>query len=87
VVIAGGGTAGVAALTSAHNGTQTMLIELLTSDHEAHMSTRTTVCCMEQGQAAGTAAALCADGGIGARARAHSDLQQAPKADNVFFEN
>lgn len=40
---------------------------LITSDHEAHMSTRNTVSCMGQGQAAGTAAALCARQGCGAR--------------------
>jgi hypothetical protein len=33
---------------------------LITSNHDAHMSTRNTVCCMGQGQGAGTAAALCA---------------------------
>lgn len=40
---------------------------LITSDHEAHMSTRNTVSCMGQGQAAGTAAALCARQSCGAR--------------------
>ena len=34
---------------------------MITSDRDAHMSTRNTVCCMGQGQAAGTAAALCAE--------------------------
>ena len=33
---------------------------MITSDHRPHMSTRNTVCCMGQGQATGTAAALCA---------------------------
>ena len=33
---------------------------MITSDHNAHMSTRNTVSCMGQGQASGTAAALCA---------------------------
>lgn len=33
---------------------------MVTSNHHAHMSTRNTVSCMAQGQAAGTAAALCA---------------------------
>jgi len=31
---------------------------MITSDHDAHMSTRNTVCCMGQGQGAGAAAAL-----------------------------
>ena len=34
---------------------------MITADHNAHMSTRNTVCCMGQGQAAGTAAASAAD--------------------------
>jgi len=33
---------------------------MLTTDYDAHMSTRNTVSCLAQGQAAGTAAALCA---------------------------
>jgi len=59
---------------------------LITSDHEAHMSTRNTVCCMGQGQAAGTAAALCAAKGIGARALPYPDLRRALETDNVYFE-
>jgi hypothetical protein len=64
---------------------------LITSDHEAHMSTRNTVCCMGQGQAAGTAAALCAARGIGSRALPYADLRQALQADDagggVHFES
>jgi len=40
---------------------------LITSDFQAHMSTRNTVCCMGQGQAAGTAAALSAVRNYGSR--------------------
>jgi len=40
---------------------------MITSDHNAHMSTRNTVSCMGQGQASGTAAALCAIKNIGSR--------------------
>ena len=40
---------------------------MITSDHDAHMSTRNTVCCMGQGQATGTAAALCAERELGSR--------------------
>ncbi len=36
---------------------------LISSDFAVHMSTRNTVCCMAQGQAAGIAAALCAQRG------------------------
>ncbi|MBN2393238.1 MAG: FAD-dependent oxidoreductase [Anaerolineae bacterium] len=59
---------------------------LITSDHEAHMSTRNTVCCMGQGQAAGTAAALCAARGISARVLPYPDLRQVLEADGVYFE-
>jgi hypothetical protein len=59
---------------------------MITSDHDAHMSTRNTVCCMGQGQAAGTAAALCAAQDCGTRELAYSDLRQALEADGVYFE-
>jgi hypothetical protein len=59
---------------------------LITSNHEAHMSTRNTVCCMGQGQAAGTAAALCASRNIGSRALPYADLRRTLEADNVYFE-
>lgn len=59
---------------------------MITSDHEAHMSTRNTVCCMGQGQAAGTAAALCADRGCGTRELPYADLRKALEDDGVYFE-
>jgi hypothetical protein len=37
---------------------------LITGEWEAHMSTRNTVSCMAQGEAVGTAAALCATKGF-----------------------
>jgi hypothetical protein len=60
---------------------------MITSDHDAHMSTRNTVCCMGQGQAAGTAAALCAAQGCGTRELAYDDLREALEADGVYFES
>jgi hypothetical protein len=60
---------------------------MITSDHDAHMSTRNTVCCMGQGQAAGTAAALCAAQGCGTRELAYGDLRQALDAGGVYFES
>ena len=59
---------------------------LITSDHRAHMSTRNTVCCMGQGQAAGTAAALCAAKGCGTRDLPYADLRAALEAGGVYFE-
>lgn len=59
---------------------------LITSNHSAHMSTRNTVCCMGQGQAAGTAAALCAAKKCGTRELHYADLRKKLENDNVYFE-
>ena len=59
---------------------------LITSDHNAHMSTRNTVCCMGQGQAAGTAAALCAANGYGTRDLPYPELRSALEEAGVYFE-
>ncbi len=59
---------------------------LITTDQRAHMSTRNTVCCMGQGQAAGTAAALCAARQCGARDLPYADLRRALEAGDVYFE-
>jgi hypothetical protein len=59
---------------------------MITSDHEAHMSTRNTVSCMGQGQAAGTAAALCALKKCGTREIGYADLRKALVAGKVYFE-
>ena len=58
---------------------------MITSDHDAHMSTRNTVACMGQGQAAGTAAALCAAKGLDSRSLPVSMLQETLKADGVYL--
>ena len=60
---------------------------LITSDFQAHMSTRNTVCCMGQGQAAGTAAALCASKNYGTRELPYNDLRIALEKGNVYFES
>lgn len=59
---------------------------LVTSDHNAHMSTRNTVSCMAQGQATGTAAALCAKSNIGTRDLKFSVLKDQLIKDKVYFE-
>jgi len=59
---------------------------LITSDHRAHMSTRNTVCCMGQGQGAGTAAALSAANGCGTRDLRYADLRKTLEAGGVYFE-
>lgn len=60
---------------------------MITSNHDAHMSTRNTVCCMGQGQAAGAAAALCAGTGRGTRELAYADLRKALERAGVYFES
>jgi hypothetical protein len=60
---------------------------LITSDHNAHMSTRNTVCCMGQGQAAGTAAALCAANGYGTRELPYPVLKRVLEEAGVHLEN
>lgn len=59
---------------------------LITTNHDAHMSTRNTVSCMGQGQAAGTAAALCAARNCGTRDLPYSELRQKLEKDEVYFE-
>ncbi len=59
---------------------------MITADHRAHMSTRNTVCCMGQGQAAGTAAALCAARNCGTRDLPFPILKEKLVVDGVCFE-
>jgi hypothetical protein len=60
---------------------------MITSNHDAHMSTRNTVCCMGQGQGAGTAAALCAVKNLGARDLKYPVLREALTKAGVYFES
>lgn len=60
---------------------------LITSNHSAHMSTRNTVCCMGQGQAAGTAAALCAIKKCETRELRYSEFRKKLEIDGVYFES
>jgi len=60
---------------------------LITSDWAAHMSTRNTVSCFAQGQAAGTAAALCAKEHVGTRDLPYEKLKNALLEAGVYLEN
>jgi len=60
---------------------------MITSNHDAHMSTRNTVSCMGQGQAAGTAAALCAGKNCGTRELPYASLRKALENGSVYFES
>jgi len=60
---------------------------MITSDFRAHMSTRNTVSCMAQGQAAGTAAALCAKRKCGTRELPYTYLRKVLEKGGVYFES
>jgi hypothetical protein len=59
---------------------------MITSDHRAHMSTRNTVSCMGQGQATGTAAALCAAKHWDSRELPYNRLRDTLVKGGVYFE-
>jgi hypothetical protein len=59
---------------------------MITSDQNAHMSTRNTVSCMGQGQATGTAAALCALNNFSSRTLPYKALREALGKGGVYFE-
>ena len=84
-----GGTYGVPYKALRVKGIDNLLAAgmLITSEFQAHMSTRNTVCCMGQGQAAGTAAALCASKKTSTRDLKYGDLRNALEKGNVYFES
>jgi len=86
--IKNGGTYGIPYQALRVAGVENLLAAgmMITSDHRAHMSTRNTVACMGQGQAAGTAAALCATRKCGSRELRYSDLRAALTKADVYFE-
>jgi FAD dependent oxidoreductase len=59
---------------------------MITSDHNAHMSTRNTVSCMGQGQASGTAAAICALNDCSSSELSYFRLRGALEKGNVYLE-
>lgn len=86
--VGGGGAYGVPYRALRPGGVENLLVAgmMITSGHDAHMSTRNTVCCMGQGQAAGTAAALCAARNCGTRELPYGQLRQALEKGGVYFE-
>ncbi len=86
--IRNGGTYGIPYRALRPAGVENLLVAgmMITSNHDAHMSTRNTVCCMGQGQAAGTAAALCAGNGWSTRELPYAKLRGALEAADVCFE-
>jgi len=84
-----GGTYGIPYKALRVKGIRNLLAAgmLITSDWDAHMSTRNTVSCFGQGQAAGTAAALCAQKSIGTRELDYKELRKALLEAGVYLEN
>ncbi len=84
-----GGTYGFPYKAQRVKGVENLLAAgmLITSNHDAHMSTRNTVCCMGQGQGAGTAAALCAARNCGTRDLPYGTLRDALNKAGVYFES
>ena len=84
-----GGTYGIPYRALCVNGIENLYAAgmMITSDHRAHMSTRNTVSCMAQGQATGTAAALCAFRKCGTRELPYTNLRKALKKGDVYFES
>lgn len=87
--IKNGGTYGIPYKALRVAGLENLLAAgmLITSNHDAHMSTRNTVCCMGQGQAAGTAAALCAAKSCGTRELPYAALREALLRAGVHLES
>ena len=89
IQIKDGGTYGIPYRALCVQGLDNLYVSgmMLTSDHRAHMSTRNTVSCMGQGQATGTAAALCAQQDCGSRDLPYGDLRAALAQGGVYFES
>ncbi len=84
-----GGTYGVPFRALLASGLDNLMLAgmMVTSDRRAHMSTRNTVSVMAMGQAAGTAAALCAQKDCGTRELNHTELRDALIQGGVYFES
>jgi hypothetical protein len=89
VQIKNGGTFGVPCKALRVAGLDNLMAAgmLITSNQDAHQSTRNTLCCMGQGQACGTAAALCAARNCGARDLPYRDLRDALLKGGVYLES
>jgi hypothetical protein len=87
IMIKNGGWYGIPLSAFIPNGVEGMLVagRLITSTFEAHMSTRNTVSCMAQGQAVGTAAAMCALGGVQPRGLDVQALRSKLREQDVFL--
>jgi hypothetical protein len=87
LMIRDGGAYGIPYRALLPRATDGLLVagRMITSDFEAHMSTRNTVSCMAQGQAAGTAAALASQAGVAPRQLDVGALRKTLLANGVFL--
>ena len=87
--VANGGSYGIPYRALRVKGLDNLFVSgmMITSDHRAHMSTRNTVSCMGQGQASGTAAALCALNDYTSRTLPYKKLRKALEKGGVYFES
>jgi hypothetical protein len=87
ILIKDGGSYGIPYRAFLPKKAENLLVagRLITTNWEAHMSTRNTVSCMAQGQAVGTAAALSAVQGIRPRALDVKKLQARLRADGAWL--
>jgi len=85
----GGGSYGIPYRALRAAGIENLLAAgmMITSDYKAHQSTRNTVSCMAQGQAAGTAAALCARDNRQTRELRYPVLRKALEQGGVYFQS
>lgn len=83
-----GGTYGIPYKALRVKGVDNLFVSgmMITSDRRPHMSTRNTVSCMAQGQATGTAAALCVQNDCGTRDLSYDLLRGTLEKDGVYFE-
>ena len=58
---------------------------MITSDFDAYMSTRNTVSCMAQGQAAGTLAAMAAGSAVPLRSVPYKELKERLTKDGAIL--
>ncbi len=88
-LVKNGGTYGIPYRALRPRGIDNLLVAgmLITADRRPHQSTRNTVSCMAQGQAAGTAAALCAMKNKGTRELSYNFLREKLVKESVYFES
>jgi hypothetical protein len=82
-----GGAYGIPYRALLPKGVENLLMagRMITSEYLPHMSTRNTVSCMAQGQAVGTAAAMCSKLGVSPRQLNVADLRQALVHDGAYL--